>query len=152
MTNSNALATSISGFFYQAEYFNKIPQNQKNTIQNALEKVASYLFNQGGALDNKSFKLGDATISWNGDDLPFKDYYKGEVQIVFTKSASLSPTFDSSQTFFEVLEQRDRLEKENQDLKNKQASIAYGIPQNNFAKTDSKSDSIMQTQIGRAHV
>jgi len=147
MTNSNALATSISGFFYQAEYFNKIPQNQKNTIQNALEKVASYLFNQGGALDNKSFKLGDATISWNGDDLPFKDYYKGEVQIVFTKSASFASTFDSSQTFFEVLEQRDKLEKENQELKNKEASIVYGISQNAFTKTDSQSDSIIQTLL-----
>ncbi|WP_300919147.1 hypothetical protein [Helicobacter rodentium] len=48
MINSNALATSIGDFFYQAESFHKIPQNYKKTIQNALEKVASYLFNQGG--------------------------------------------------------------------------------------------------------
>lgn len=105
------------------------------------------LFNQGGVLDNKSFKLGDATISWNGDDLPFKDYYKGEVQIVFTKSAFLASSFDSSQTFFEVLVQRDRLEKENQELKNKEASIVYGISQNAFTKTDSQSDSIIQTLL-----
>ncbi|WP_276952575.1 hypothetical protein [Helicobacter rodentium] len=84
---------------------------------------------------------------WNGDDLPFKDYYKGEVQIVCTKSAFLASSFDSSQTFFEVLEQRDRLEKENQELKNKEASIVYGISQNAFTKTDSQSDSIIQTLL-----
>lgn len=62
-------------------------------------------------------------------------------------SLSLASNFDSSQTFFEVLEQRDKLEKENQELKNKEAFLAYGILQNNFAKTDSQSDSIMQTLL-----
>ena len=59
---------------------------------------------------------------------------------------SLSSNFDSSQTFFEVLEQRDKLEKENQELKTKQAYNAYGIPQNTFTKSDS-TDSIMQTLL-----
>ncbi|MBD5164667.1 MAG: hypothetical protein HDT10_02345, partial [Helicobacter sp.] len=58
---------------------------------------------------------------------------------------SLSSNFDSSQTFFEVLEQRDKLEKENQELKTKQAYNAYGISKNTLIQTDSSSDSIMQT-------
>ena len=60
---------------------------------------------------------------------------------------SLSSNFDSSQTFFEVLEQRDKLEKENQELKTKQDYNAYGISKNTSIQTDSSSDSIIQTLL-----
>ncbi len=60
---------------------------------------------------------------------------------------SLSSNFDSSQTFFEVLEQRDKLEKENQELKTKQAYNAYGISKNTLIQTDSLNDSILQTLL-----
>ncbi|WP_161594717.1 hypothetical protein, partial [Helicobacter sp. MIT 11-5569] len=151
MTNSNGFATSIADFFHRAEYFNQIPQNQKNTIQNALEKVQTYLLNQAGALDNKSFKLGDAVISWSGDDLPFKDYYTGEVKIAFMQNNSFLShlsNFDSTQSLFDILEKRDKLEKENQELKTKQAYSAYGITNaTNSIQTNSTSDSLMQALL-----
>ena len=73
----------------------------------------------------------------------------GIVQITFLESdifASLSSNFDSSQTFLEVLEQRDKIEKENQELKNKETLLVYGISPNTLAKSDS-TDSIMQTLL-----
>lgn len=155
MSASFVLEDAISNFFYCANQFGMLPKNQQDKIANALETTQVYLLNQSGFSDNKSFQLGNAIISWNGDESPFRDYSDGIVQIAFLEPddlfASLSSNFDSSQTFFEVLEQRDKLEKENQDLKTRQAYDAYGISNTtNSIQTDSASDSIMQTLLKEA--
>ena len=83
------------------------------------------------------------SVSYTDIQISFSDFNPTLSQNTFL---SLASNFDSSQTFFEVLEQRDKLEKENQDLKNKEAFLAYGIPQNTFTKSNS-TDSIMQTLL-----
>jgi len=128
----------------------RLSQNQQNKIADALDTAQVYLLNQSGFSESKSFQLGNAIIAWNGNESPFRDYSDGIVQITFLESdilASLSSNFDSSQTFFEVLEQRDKIEKGNQELKNKETLLIYGISPNTLTKSDSTSDSIMQTLL-----
>ncbi|WP_273213179.1 hypothetical protein [Helicobacter rodentium] len=123
MSASFVLESAISNFFYCANQFGMLSQNQQNKIADALDTAQVYLLNQSGFSESKSFQLGNAIIAWNGNESPFRDYSDGIVQITFLESdilASLSSNFDSSQTFFEVLEQRDKIEKENQKLKNKE--------------------------------
>lgn len=101
----------------------RLSQNQQNKIADALDTAQVYLLNQSGFSESKSFQLGNVIIAWNGNESPFRDYSDGIVQITFLESDILTPlssNFDSSQTFFEVLEQRDKIEKENQELKNKE--------------------------------
>lgn len=156
MGNSLLFSNLIGDFFYLAGYFNKIPQDQRNAIQDSLEKVQPYLLNQAGDLDN-NFQLGNAIISWNGNDLPFKDYYIGEVEINFlenTSFASLSSNLDTTQSIFDILNQKEKLEKENQDLKNKQAIEAYsygnGYSSTLTSKTSKEIDSFINQMIKEA--
>ena len=121
-----------------------------------MEKVQPYLLNQAGDLDN-NFQLGNAIISWNGNDLPFKDYYIGEVEINFlenTSFASLSSNLDTTQSIFDILNQKEKLEKENQDLKNKQAIEAYsygnGYSSTLTSKTSKEIDNFINQMIKEA--
>ncbi|WP_161594720.1 hypothetical protein, partial [Helicobacter sp. MIT 11-5569] len=152
MSGAFVFEGNISDFLYHANQFGMIPQNQEDKIMNAWDKTQAYLLNQSGDLGNNSFQLGDAIISWDGNS-PFRDYFDGTaIKVEFLKSddifASLSSNFDSSQSFFDILEKRDKLEKENQELKTKQAYSAYGISNTtNSIKTDSTSNSIIQTLL-----
>lgn len=144
------LEAHLEYFFRLANLFDAIPQSSQTRIQESLQSAQRYLYNQSGDMD-KSFKVGDYVIAFNEDPMTTAVWaYGSGFSISYQKPdnllASLASNFDSSQTFLEVLEQRDRLEKENQEFKNKQVSIACGILQNNFAKSDS-TDSIMQTLL-----
>jgi|GEM_PF-2068983 len=125
-----------------------IPKPQQESIENALSIITSYTYDKSGRLTD-SFNIGGYAISWEGDN---PTIFQGSYSLKISYSPqenillSLASNLDSSQTFFEVLEQRDKLEKQNQEFKNKQASIAYGILQNTFTKSDS-TDSIMQTLL-----
>ena len=100
---------------------------------------------------DKSFKVGDYVITFNEDPMTTAVWaYGSGFSISYQKPdnllAFLASNFDSSQTFLEVLEQRDRLEKENQELKNKETLLVYGISPNTLTESDS-TDSIMQTLL-----
>ncbi|WP_297599897.1 hypothetical protein [Helicobacter sp. UBA3407] len=153
--NLSNYISNVEGVAYNMiEQFNclfaclDIPKSQQKSIENALSIITSYTYDKSGRLTD-SLNIGGYTISWEGDN---PTIFQGSYSLKISYSPqedillSLSSNFDSSQTFFEVLEQRDKLEKENQELKTKQAYNAYGIPQNTFTKSDS-TDSIMQTLL-----
>ncbi|MBX7491026.1 hypothetical protein [Helicobacter turcicus] len=151
MIESSLLAFNVSAFFHFADGLGMLSQEQKSKIGSALENMQVYALNQGGFLGNKSFKLGNAVISWDGGE-PFEPYSNVAVQITFLKPDNpLVSNFDSTQSIFEILEQKDRLERKNQELKEEskkqQALKDSGISNTTFIKTDSKSDSIMQTLL-----
>lgn len=147
-----------TGYSFFAAVTDKLSPALQEQITDAIAQVMSF-YSQPHSMEINGYK-----ISWEFDRL-YDDYsligamgihYPADISITFSTPNStltqntflaLASNFDSSQTFFEVLEQRDKLEKENQELKNKEVSIAYGILQNTFAKTDSQSDSIMQTLL-----
>ncbi len=83
MSASFVLESAISNFFYCANQFGMLSQNQQNKITDALDIAQVYLLNQSGFSENKSFQLGNAIITWNGNESPFRDYSDGIVQIAF---------------------------------------------------------------------
>nr|WP_300691146.1 hypothetical protein [Helicobacter sp. UBA3407] len=145
------LEVHLETFFRLANLFGTIPQSSQARIQDSLQIAQRYLYNQSGDMD-KSFKVGDYVIAFNEDPMLVSPFLDGSgFTITYHKSndilAAIVSSFDSSQTFFEVLEQRDKLEKENQELKTKQDYNAYGISKNTSIQTDSSSNSIMQTLL-----
>lgn len=128
-TNSR-LSYSLESFFRLAEFFGAIPESSKAKIQDSLQIAQRYLYNQSGNIDN-SFKVGDYVISFEGDP-SFTDpfLYGGNFSISYQKSdeflTSLASNFDSTQSFFDILNKREQLEKQNQELHNKQSF--NGIP------------------------
>ncbi|WP_416863955.1 hypothetical protein [Helicobacter ganmani] len=131
-----------------ASDFEFISKDKESKIYQDLQTGVIYLGSQSGNIGS-SFKVDNYTISWDGNSTLFNAYLNGSkisIASQFSSNDFLASNFDSSQTFFEVLEQRDKLEKENQELKTKQAYNAYGIPQNTFTKSDS-TDSIIQTLL-----
>lgn len=124
------MSYSLESFFRLAEFFGAIPESSKAKIQDSLQITQRYLYNQSGNIDN-SFKVGDYVISFEGDP-SFTDpfLYGGNFSISYQKSdellTSLASNFDSTQSFFDILNKREQLEKQNQELHNKQSF--NGIP------------------------
>ncbi|TLD79710.1 hypothetical protein LS70_009720 [Helicobacter sp. MIT 11-5569] len=156
---SNKMEATGYGFF--ATVADKLSPELQEQIANAISKVITFYS------EPNSIEINGAKISWkphpytdtNGSMLYHSTTYTAcaDVEIKYQKDfnktnsdmlASLSSNFDSTQNFFDILEKRDKLEKENQELKTKQAYSAYGISNTtNSIKTDSTSDSIMQTLL-----
>ena len=149
----------MSGCNFFGQVTDMLSPALQEQITDAIAQVMSF-YSQPNSIEFNGVK-----ISWETQSITdtygtfyhsFADIFLANIEIKYSQDfsdttndllLSLASNFDSSQTFFEVLEQRDKLEKENQELKNKEAFLAYGILQNNFAKTDSQSDSIMQTLL-----
>ncbi|WP_297811016.1 hypothetical protein [uncultured Helicobacter sp.] len=115
----------LESFFRLAKFFGAIPESSKVKIQDSLQIAQRYLYNQSGNIDN-SFKVGDYVISFE-DDPSFTDpfLYGGNFSISYQKPdellTSLASNFDSTQSFFDILDKREQLEKQNQELHNKQS-------------------------------
>ncbi|MBX7491030.1 hypothetical protein [Helicobacter turcicus] len=150
-----SIAHSLKEFFDITEICGTISESSKAKIQESLQVAQRYLYNQSGSIDT-SFKVGNYVITFNEcpmlmniflDGIGFSISYQKPDELL----AFLSSNFDSTQSIFEILEQKDRLERKNQELKEEskkqQALKDSGISNTTFIKTDSKSDSIMQTLL-----
>ena len=149
----------MSGCNFFGQVTDMLSPALQEQITDAIAQVMSF-YSQPNSVEFNGVK-----ISWETQSITdtygafyhsFADIFLANIEIKYSQDfgdttndflLSLSSNFDSSQTFFEVLEQRDKLEKENQELKTKQDYNAYGISKNTSIQTDSSSDSIMQTLL-----
>ncbi|TLD79675.1 hypothetical protein LS70_009795 [Helicobacter sp. MIT 11-5569] len=142
-TELSAVGTT---FFNIAQDY--IPKEQLAEIQDKLAIVHSYYLNGDSIeIDNKKF-------SYNAIRNDFNEFFVNEITNIENLVASnadyflMQASYTASQSFFDILEKRDKLEKENQELKAKQAYSAYGISNTtNSIQTDSTSDSLMQALL-----
>lgn len=119
-TELSAIGTT---FFNVAQDY--IPKEQLKEIQDKLAIVHSYYLNGNSIeIDNKKF-------SYNATMDDFNQFFVAEITSVGDLAKNNADyylvriSYTASQSFFDILNQRDKLEKENQDLKNKQAIEAY---------------------------
>ena len=110
------VAHCLEEFFALADLYGLIPQESKNKILENLQISQRYLYNQSGDLGNH-FQLGDFTISWEGNSTLFNAYLNGSKISIASQStsndflASLTSNFDTTQSIFDILNQKEKLEK-----------------------------------------
>ena len=140
-SNALNLGSGLGDFFGLADLYGLIPEESKNKISENLQISQRYLYHHGGNLE-KYFQLGDFVVSWESDYFDGRNYTVSNNQNNLSRNflISLSSNFDTTQSFFDMLNQRDKLEKENQDLKNKQAIKAYGY-NNGYSSTSASKSS-----------
>ncbi|WP_300668967.1 MULTISPECIES: hypothetical protein [Helicobacter] len=139
----------LRDFFTMASDFEFISKDKESKIYQDLQTSVIYLGSQSGNIGS-SFKVDNYTISWDGNSTLFNAYLNGSkisIASQFSSNDFLASSFDATQSIFDILNQRDKLEKENQELKTKQDYNAYGISKNTSIQTDSSSDSIIQTLL-----
>ena len=159
ISDNYQVAHCLEEFFALADFYKLIPQENKDKISENLQISQRYLYNQRGDLENH-FQLGDFTISWEGNSTLFNAYLNGSKISIASQStpndflASLASNFDTTQSIFDILNQKEKLEKENQDLKNKQAIEAYsygnGYSSTLTSKTSKEIDSFINQMIKEA--
>ena len=154
-TYTTSEADCLSDFFALADLYELIPQESKNKISENLQISQRYLYHQGGYLD-KYFQLGDFVISWESDYFDGKNYTISNNQNNLSNNllTSLASNFDTTQSIFDILNQKEKLEKENQDLKSKQAIEAYsygnGYSSTLTSKASKEIDSFINQMIKEA--
>ena len=139
-TELSAIGTT---FFNVAQDY--IPKEQLKEIQDKLAIVHSYYLNGNSIeIDNKKFSYNATMDNFNQFFVVENnaDYYL--LQISYT----------ATQSIFDILNQKEKLEKENQDLKNKQAIEAYnygnGYSSTLTSKTSKEIDSFINQMIKEA--
>ncbi|PZT48907.1 hypothetical protein B6S12_01015 [Helicobacter valdiviensis] len=136
--SDSSLADSFESFFKLAEFYNVLPKEQKESIQKDLQTTQRYLYTLGGEIGN-SYKIDDFTVSWKGNDILSASSFSFKYHSTNELLTSLSSNLDSTQSFFDMLEQREKLEKENQELQNKR-----GLNLTNNPYIETKSDGILK--------
>ena len=150
--NATLISSYLQDFFTMANDFGFISKDKENKIYQELQTSAIYLGSQGGNIGN-SFKIENFTISWEGNSTLFNAYLNGSKISIASQStsndflASLTSNFDTTQSIFDILNQKEKLEKENQDLKSKQAIEAYGINAITNSYTKTQRDNLLKKII-----
>ena len=150
-TYTTSEADCLSDFFALADLYGLIPQESKNKISENLQISQRYLYNQSGDLGNH-FQLGDFTISWEGNSTLFNAYLNGSKISIASQSTPndfLASNFDTTQSIFDILNQKEKLEKENQDLKNKRAIEAYSYGNGSSSTLTSKTSKEIDSFINQ---
>ena len=154
--NATLISSYLQDFFTMADDFGFISKDKENKIYQELQTSVIYLGSQGGNIGN-SFKIENFTISWEGNSTLFNTYLNGSKISIASQSTSndcLASNFDTTQSIFDILNQKEKLEKENQDLKNKQAIEAYsygnGYSSTLTSKTSKEIDSFINQMIKEA--
>ena len=157
--NATLISSYLQDFFTMANDFGFISKDKENKIYQELQTSVIHLGSQGGNIGN-SFKIENFTISWEGNSTLFNTYLNGSKISIASQStpndflASLASNFDTTQSIFDILNQKEKLEKENQDLKNKQAIEAYnygnGYSSTLTSKTSKEIDSFINQMIKEA--
>ena len=154
--NATLISSYLQDFFTMANDFGFISKDKENKIYQELQTSVIYLGSQGGNIGN-SFKIENFTISWEGNSTLFNAYLNGSKISIASQSTPndfLASNFDTTQSIFDILNQKEKLEKENQDLKNKQAIEAYnygnGYSSTLTSKTSKEIDSFINQMIKEA--
>ncbi|KPH50529.1 hypothetical protein HPU229336_02170, partial [Helicobacter pullorum] len=141
-TELSAIGTT---FFNVAQDY--IPKEQLKEIQDKLAIVHSYYLNGNSIeIDNKKF-------SYNATMDNFNQFFVTEVTSIedlVENNADyylLQISYTASQSIFDILNQKEKLEKENQDLKNKRAIEAYGINAITNSYTKTQRDNLLKKII-----
>ena len=141
-TELSAIGTT---FFNVAQDY--IPKEQLKEIQDKLAIVHSYYLNGNSIeIDNKKF-------SYNATMDNFNQFFVAEVTSIedlVENNADyylLQISYTATQSIFDILNQKEKLEKENQDLKNKQAIEAYGINAITNSYTKTQRDNLLKKII-----
>ena len=131
----------------------------KISSNNNLEIYQKYLelIYYSNKIVKKYPKIENFTISWEGNSTLFNAYLNGSKISIASQSTPndfLASNFDTTQSIFDILNQKEKLEKENQDLKNKQAIEAYsygnGYSSTLTSKTSKEIDSFINQMIKEA--
>ena len=141
--NATLISSYLQDFFTMANDFGFISKDKENKIYQELQTSVIYLGSQGGNIGN-SFKIENFTISWEGNSTLFNAYLNGSKISIASQSTPndfLASNFDTTQSIFDILNQKEKLEKENQDLKNKQVIESHSTNTINHLESKSKVDS-----------
>ncbi|MDE6958577.1 MAG: hypothetical protein K2O80_03355 [Helicobacter apodemus] len=135
--SDGSFAMALRDFFTLANQYEAIPKYKQDSIERSLQVSEAYLYNQAvWDGQNKPYRIGNFVISSN--------YFSSEASITYLPNKLLTPLtsdFDSTQSFLELLDKREQLEKQNQDLKAKQALESY------IAYNKDSTNSIIQTLL-----
>ena len=147
--NATLISSYLQDFFTMANDFGFISKDKENKIYQELQTSVIYLGSQGGNIGN-SFKIENFTISWEGNSTLFNAYLNGSKISIASQSTPndfLASNFDTTQSIFDILNQKEKLEKENQDLKNKQAIESHRANTINHLETKLKSKVDSKTHL-----
>ena len=158
---------AMSGYSFFSQVTDMLSPAQQEKITDAISSVLSF-YSRSNSID-----INGTKVSWEtqGEDV-YSIYGYGsditmgvaciDVKIEYNTSNDdfLLPlnaknyNFDTTQSIFDILNQKEKLEKENQDLKNKQAIEAYnygnGYSSTLTSKTSKEIDSFINQMIKEA--
>ena len=156
-----------TGYSFFASLSDMLSPIEQEKITDSIAKVMGFY------LQSNSMEINGIKVSWDNSgftsDIGYYDSVFGgrsmalhtyKIDYADSQStsndflASLASNFDTTQSIFDILNQKEKLEKENQDLKNKQAIEAYsygnGYSSTLTSKTSKEIDSFINQMIKEA--
>ncbi|OCR17037.1 hypothetical protein [Helicobacter pullorum] len=153
-----------TGYSFFASLSDMLSPIEQEKITDSIAKVMGFY------LQSNSMEINGIKVSWDNsgftNDIGYYDSVFGgrsmalhTYKIDYADSQStpndfLASNFDTTQSIFDILNQKEKLEKENQDLKNKQAIEAYsygnGYSSTLTSKTSKEIDSFINQMIKEA--
>lgn len=156
-----------TGYSFFASLSDMLSPIEQEKITDSIAKVMGFY------LQSNSMEINGIKVSWDNSgftsDIGYYDSVFGgrsmalhtyKIDYADSQStsndflASLTSNFDTTQSIFDILNQKEKLEKENQDLKNKQAIEAYsygnGYSSTLTSKTSKEIDSFINQMIKEA--
>ena len=156
-----------TGYSFFASLSDMLSPIEQEKITDSIAKVMGFY------LQSNSMEINGIKVSWDNSgftsDIGYYDSVFGgrsmalhtyKIDYADSQStpndflASLASNFDTTQSIFDILNQKEKLEKENQDLKNKQAIEAYnygnGYSSTLTSKTSKEIDSFINQIIKEA--
>ena len=156
-----------TGYSFFASLSDMLSPIEQEKITDSIAKVMGFY------LQSNSMEINGIKVSWDNsgftNDIGYYDSVFGgrsmalhtyKIDYADSQStpndflASLASNFDTTQSIFDILNQKEKLEKENQDLKNKQAIEAYsygnGYSSTLTSKTSKEIDNFINQMIKEA--
>ena len=156
-----------TGYSFFASLSDMLSPIEQEKITDSIAKVMGFY------LQSNSMEINGIKVSWDNsgftNDIGYYDSVFGgrsmalhtyKIDYADSQStpndflASLASNFDTTQSIFDILNQKEKLEKENQDLKSKQAIEAYsygnGYSSTLTSKTSKEIDSFINQMIKEA--
>ena len=146
-----------TGYSFFASLSDMLSPIEQEKITDSIAKVMGFY------LQSNSMEINGIKVSWDNsgftNDIGYYDSVFGgrsmalhtyKIDYADSQSTSndfLASNFDTTQSIFDILNQKEKLEKENQDLKNKQAIEAYGINAITNSYTKTQRDNLLKKII-----
>ncbi|WP_455940995.1 hypothetical protein [Helicobacter pullorum] len=158
---------AMSGYPFFAQVTDMLSPAQQEKITDAISSVLSF-YSRSNSIDINGTKVswetqveGDNSVYGLNSNVSFYiscidvkiEYNTSNDDFLLPLNAK-NYNFDTTQSIFDILNQKEKLEKENQDLKNKQAIEAYsygnGYSSTLTSKTSKEIDSFINQMIKEA--